>query len=71
MVFLPEASDFISSTENETKDLSEPLDGHFVSSLRLLCCNLDIWMSVGVHERVQDDQVCLKCAFSYFSDKKS
>ena len=51
MVFLPEACDFISSSNEETREKSETLDGEFISNFKKLASSLSIWISIGSFHR--------------------
>ncbi|KAI7905065.1 carbon-nitrogen hydrolase [Cokeromyces recurvatus] len=53
MIFLPEASDFISFTKQETLQLTTSIEkSEFVLSLKEAAQQANIWVSVGVHELV-------------------
>jgi deaminated glutathione amidase len=51
MVFLPEACDYIESSSEASKAKSETLDGRFITSLKELASNSNIWISVGSFHR--------------------
>lgn len=51
MVFLPEASDFISKNKEETLQLTTSLnDSEFLLGLQEVAKKENVWVSVGVHE---------------------
>ncbi|CEI93741.1 hypothetical protein RMCBS344292_07969 [Rhizopus microsporus] len=51
MVFLPESSDFMSSSQDQMLKLAAPLDSHaFLNNIRRAAKEHNIWVSVGVHE---------------------
>ncbi|KAI7896072.1 putative NIT2-nitrilase [Mucor mucedo] len=51
MIFLPEASDFVSKDKEQTLDLTRPLnDSEFLKGLVETAQEHKIWVSVGVHE---------------------
>lgn len=53
MVFLPEASDFITKPD-EVVSLTKPLDqNEFVQGVRTKAKETGVWVSVGVHETVR------------------
>lgn len=51
MVFLPEACDFIESSNEATRAKSETLEGKFICNLKKLASSLDIWISIGSFHR--------------------
>lgn len=57
MIFLPEASDFISKSKEETSQLTTSIvDSEFVSGLKEMAQHENIWVSVGVHETTSSPQ---------------
>ena len=52
MIFFPEASDIIGDSRKQTISLSEPLDGTFVQQCQAASKKHDIWVSIGVHQKV-------------------
>lgn len=59
MIFLPEASDFISKAD-ELAALTKPLaDNPFVQGVRAKAKETGVWVSVGVHETVCTLKSCL------------
>ena len=53
MIFLPEASDFITKTD-EVVSLTKPLtQNEFVQGVRAKAKETGVWVSVGVHETVR------------------
>ncbi|KAJ1958991.1 translation initiation factor eIF3 subunit g, partial [Dispira parvispora] len=50
IVFFPEASDFIACDAAETLQLSQTLDGPFVTRIRSAAQMNGVWISIGVHE---------------------
>lgn len=55
MLFLPEATDYIASTDEESLNLAETIDGGTVSKLKNIAKSKEIWLSVGVHEKCKND----------------
>ncbi|KAF7327335.1 Nitrilase-like protein [Mycena kentingensis (nom. inval.)] len=56
-IFLPEASDYISTTAHEGFLLAEPLSTHtYTSALRAVAKELGVYISVGIHERPGPDE---------------
>lgn len=56
--FLPEAADFIAPTPRECYDLSPPISRHpFTLGLRALAKELGIYISAGIHETPESDEV--------------
>ncbi|VDM02247.1 unnamed protein product [Schistocephalus solidus] len=51
MVFLPEAADFIAGSQKETFELTETIDGKFLTSVKNLAERLGVWISVGFHRK--------------------
>ncbi|KAK1797277.1 hypothetical protein P4O66_008653 [Electrophorus voltai] len=55
MIFLPEGFDYIGSSQEETLELSEILDGNIISRYAHLARKLNVWLSLGgFHERGHD-----------------
>lgn len=53
MLFLPEASDFISESTEQALALTQPLsESLFVKEMQAQALAERIWISVGVHEKV-------------------
>jgi len=52
MIFFPEASDIIGDSRKQTISLSEPLDGTFVQQCQAASKKHDIWVSIGVHQKM-------------------
>lgn len=58
MIFLPEASDFISKNKQETLDMTTRLEeSDFLLSLQETAKKENIWVSVGVHESSTEQKV--------------
>ncbi|CAO3654150.1 unnamed protein product [Cunninghamella echinulata] len=56
ILFLPEASDFISESKEQALSLTESLEtSSFVKSLRQSAKSENIWVSAGVHEKCNGD----------------
>ncbi|KAI8099935.1 carbon-nitrogen hydrolase [Halteromyces radiatus] len=56
MLFLPEASDFISETKEQAYSLTESIDqSSFIQGLRKAAQIERIWVSVGIHEKCTSD----------------
>ncbi|KAI9197251.1 nitrilase and fragile histidine triad fusion protein NitFhit [Polychytrium aggregatum] len=55
MIFFPEATDFIGQSKEQTLELTESLEGNFVSTLKKAAQEHNIFISVGVHEKSKDD----------------
>lgn len=53
MVFLPEASDYVGSSEEETLRLAEPIDGETVGAIQGIARQNAVWISIGVHEKTE------------------
>lgn len=51
MVFLPEASDYISASKEEAVALAQPLDGPFLTGIQDAAKQHGVWVAVGMHER--------------------
>ncbi|KAJ2855112.1 Carbon-nitrogen hydrolase [Coemansia erecta] len=51
MIFLPEASDFITESRSQSLQQAQPLDGSFVKEIQQAAKDNGIWVSVGVHEQ--------------------
>lgn len=57
MVFLPEACDFIESSNEATREKSETLEGEFISKFKKLASALNIWISIGsFHRKLADNR---------------
>ncbi|CAH0555527.1 unnamed protein product [Brassicogethes aeneus] len=57
VVFLPEATDYIGTSKEETKQLSEPLNGKLMSEYKNLAKSNNIWLSIGgIHEKVSENE---------------
>lgn len=54
VVFLPEASDYLSENSQRAVDLAEPADGPTVKSYRGLAVSLGVWLSIGLHIKSED-----------------
>lgn len=54
MVFLPEASDYVCDDLIESVKLAECLDGPLLSKYRIVAQENSIWISVGVHLKVNN-----------------
>lgn len=54
-VFLPEASDYISTSREEAMSLAQPLTGPFLSVISAAAARHRIMVAIGVHERVSPD----------------
>lgn len=53
-MFLPEACDYIGTNKDETKELSEPLDGDLMNEYKAIARQHSVWLSVGgFHERTK------------------
>lgn len=63
MLFLPEASDYISTNASEMMNLAEPLDGPTVIAYKEIARTNKLWMSVGVHEKVENNNEVLVICF--------
>ncbi|KAI8642455.1 nitrilase-like protein [Parasitella parasitica] len=58
MIFLPEASDFISRNTQEAKDLTTALNAsEFLKAVQSEAAASGIWVSVGVHETTAEDKI--------------
>lgn len=58
MIFLPEASDFISRNAKEAKDLTTSLNtSEFLGGVQKEAAASGIWVSVGVHETTATDKI--------------
>nr|XP_023030185.1 nitrilase and fragile histidine triad fusion protein NitFhit [Leptinotarsa decemlineata] len=58
MVFLPEASDYMASDKNESKSLSESLDGPLMKAYKEIAAQNKIWLSIGgFHEKIDDNTI--------------
>lgn len=60
MLFLPEAADYISETKEQAGALATTLEESiFLQGLQQTAKNEQIWVSIGVHEKVSDKQTKL------------
>lgn len=58
MVFLPEASDYISRNKSEFRELSEPINGFLISQYKDLAKVNNIWLSIGgFHEKIDEKTI--------------
>lgn len=58
VVFLPEASDYISRDKDEFRQLAEPITGMLMSAYRELAKNFKVWISMGgFHEKLDESTV--------------
>ncbi|KAI9297772.1 carbon-nitrogen hydrolase [Neoconidiobolus thromboides FSU 785] len=53
-IFFPEASDFISTSKEEAFNLAESLDGNFIKEISKMAKENEIWIGIGVHEKIED-----------------
>lgn len=54
MLFLPEASDYITSEPKEMLSMAETLYGPIVNKYKEIAKENNIWISIGFHEKVQE-----------------
>lgn len=52
MVFLPEGTDYLADTIEESMKLVEPMDGPTVKYYQELASSLGVWLSIGIHSKV-------------------
>ena len=55
MLFLPEATDYISESKEQGLAMAQPLEGEFVTALKKQAKESSLWLSVGVHERIEGE----------------
>ncbi|KAJ2858983.1 Carbon-nitrogen hydrolase [Coemansia erecta] len=51
MVFLPESSDFIADSRDQTAQLAQGIDGEFMKEIQQAAKDNSIWVSIGIHEQ--------------------
>ncbi|XP_071816789.1 deaminated glutathione amidase-like [Apostichopus japonicus] len=54
MVFLPEGTDYLADTIEESMKLVEPMDGPTVKYYQELASSLGVWLSIGIHSKSED-----------------
>ncbi|XP_057660055.1 nitrilase and fragile histidine triad fusion protein NitFhit [Diorhabda carinulata] len=58
MIFLPEATDFITSDKSEAHRLAESLEGQLVSEYKTVAKKYNVWLSVGgFHEKIGENKM--------------
>lgn len=57
MVFLPEASDYIATSKEESKAFAEPLNGTLMNEYKNLAKAKKVWLSIGGFHEVAKNEV--------------